>query len=89
MRQRRKQETIKLRAGALDSRLLTVAQIEFLAALPSREVLLAQVAGTLNAPIAAYVRLLNQLIVRLLYVLKEIENEKTINFLTFGECDGI
>lgn len=67
---------LKLRAGTLDSRVISVEQIEFLAALPSREVLLAQVCGTLNAPVQQFVGLLNQLVVRLLYVLQEIEKKK-------------
>ena len=56
---------------------ISAEQIEFLAELPSREVLLAQLCGTLNAPIQQTVSLLNQLIVRLLYVLKEIEKKET------------
>jgi large subunit ribosomal protein L10 len=69
-------ESLKLRAGSLDARFITQQQIEFLAALPSREVLLAQLAGTLNAPIRNYVSLLNQLITRLVVVLKAIEEKK-------------
>ncbi len=70
-------EMLKFKAGALDTRLITVQQIEFLASLPSKEVMLARLAGTLQAPIASYVRLLNQLIVRLLWVLKEIEKKQS------------
>lgn len=72
----RELETLKLKAGTLDSRLITIKEIEFLASLPSREVMLARVCGTLQAPIAAYVRILNQLVVQLLWVLKEIEKKK-------------
>jgi large subunit ribosomal protein L10 len=72
----KEQENLKLRAGSLDARFITSQQIEFLAALPSREVLLAQLCGTLNGPIRNYVSLLNQLIVRLLLVLKAIEKTK-------------
>jgi len=72
----KKQAHLKLRAGALDARVISAEQIEFLAALPSREVLLAQLCGTLNAPLQQTVSLLNQLIVRLLYVVQEIERKK-------------
>ena len=41
-----------------------------------RNVLLAQVVGTIQAPISSFVRILNLLIVRLLYVLKRIEEKK-------------
>lgn len=72
----KKQAHLKLRAGALDARVISAEQIEFLAALPSREVLLAQLCGTLNAPAQQLASLLNQLVVRLLYVLQEIEKKK-------------
>lgn len=72
----KKQTHLKLKAGALDARVISVEDIEFLAALPSREILLAQLCGTLNAPIQQTASLLNQLIARLLYVLNEIEKKK-------------
>lgn len=72
----KKQTHLKLKAGTLDARVISAEDIEFLAELPSREVLLAQVCGTLNAPIQQTASLLNQLIARLLYVLNEIEKKK-------------
>jgi large subunit ribosomal protein L10 len=69
-------ESLKLIAGFFEARVLSKQDIEYLASLPSREILLAQVVGTMQAPIASFVRLLNLLIVRLLYVLKKIEEEK-------------
>lgn len=72
----KKQAHLKLSAGALDNRVITAQQIEFLAELPSREVLLAQLCGTLLAPIQQTASLLNQLIARLLYVMNEIEKKK-------------
>lgn len=68
---------LKLMGGTLDSQVITSAQIVYLANLPSREVLLAKLCGTLNAPIANYVILLNQLITRFVRVLKEIERTKS------------
>jgi large subunit ribosomal protein L10 len=70
-------ERLKIIIGALNKKVITKAQIESLAALPPREVLLAQVCGTLNAPIVGFVSLLNQLVVRLLWVLKKIEEKKS------------
>lgn len=67
---------LKIKAGAFDAHLVSAEQIEFLAELPSREVLLAQLCGTLNAPIQQTASLLNQLVARLLYALKELENKK-------------
>lgn len=69
-------DKFKLLGGSLDSKVLNGKQVEHLAKLPSKEILLAQVCGTLQAPIRAYVNILNQLIVRLLWVLKKIEEKK-------------
>jgi large subunit ribosomal protein L10 len=62
--------------GTLDAKLISPLQIEHLANLPSKEVLLAQLCGTMNAPIASYVRVLNELAARFVRVLKQIENTK-------------
>lgn len=64
-------ERFTIVAGSLNYKMISKEQIERLALLPAREVLLAQVCGTLNAPIASYIRILNQLILRLLWVLKQ------------------
>ena len=71
-----KGKMLVLMGGALDAKVISSAQIEHLAKLPSREVLLGMVCGAMKAPITNYVWLLNQLIVRLLMVLKQIENTK-------------
>ena len=71
----KQQEQLQLKVGTLDAQVITVEQIEFLASLPAKEVLLAQLCGALNAPIVNLVRLFNQLIIRLLWVLKEIEKK--------------
>ena len=62
--------------GSLDARLLSKNDIIRIASLPSKEVLIAQVCATLNAPIADFTRVLHMLVARLLYVLKKIEEQK-------------
>lgn len=69
-------EALKLLAGFFEARVLSQQEVEYLASLPARDVLLAQVVGTMQAPIASFVRLMNLLIVRLLFVLKAIEEAK-------------
>jgi len=69
-------ETVKVVSGFYETQVLSKEQVEYFAALPSREVLLGQVLGTLQAPVAQFVRLLNLLIVRLLYVLQRIAEQK-------------
>lgn len=51
-----------VRRGMMDGQLLSLADIEDLASLPSREQLIAQLAGTLQAPIARLLGLLNNLL---------------------------
>lgn len=71
-----KNETISLLAGFFEKSMLSAEQVKQLAMLPSREILLSQVVGTMQAPIAQFVRLLHMLVARLLYVLKRIEEQK-------------
>lgn len=69
-------EKLKIKAGTLDKKIIDKSQVEVLATLPSREVLLAHLLGTLNAPITGYVTVLNQLIVKLLWALKQVAEKK-------------
>ncbi|MEI8072866.1 MAG: 50S ribosomal protein L10 [Candidatus Saccharibacteria bacterium] len=65
--------------GAIDGdgRILTKEEVTALAKLPSREQLLAQVVGTLAAPISGFARVLNGNITGLVYALKALENKKS------------
>jgi len=67
---------LKLVVGCLDSHVINQNDIVRIANLPSREVLLAQVCGGIKAPITGFVSVLNVLLVRVLWVLKEIELQK-------------
>lgn len=64
--------------GAIDEdgRVLTSEEVTALAKLPSREQLLAQVVGTIAAPLSGFVRVLNGNLSGLVYVLKAIEEQK-------------
>ena len=53
-------ERFKVRGGVLQGKPLTAVEISALAALPSREVLLAQLLGLLQAPATHLARLLNE-----------------------------
>ena len=72
----KKGKILVLKGGTLDAKLISREQIEYLASLPTREVLLAKLCSTLNAPLVNYIRLFNQLIVRFLTALKQIEKTK-------------
>lgn len=69
-------QNLQVISGLFESKILSNQEIIALASLPSREVLLSMLAGTMNAPITRFVMLLNLLIVRLLYVLQQINEKK-------------
>jgi large subunit ribosomal protein L10 len=63
-------------AGIVEKKLLDKQGVEFVALLPSREVLLSQLAGVLKSPTTQLASVLNQLIIRLLLVLKAVGQKK-------------
>ncbi len=69
-------EALQLVVGRLDGSLIDKQAISRMALLPSREVLLAKLCGTLNAPISRLAFVLNMQIVQLLLVLKQIIDKK-------------
>jgi large subunit ribosomal protein L10 len=66
----------ELKAGALDGKLLSVDDIKALSELPSREVLLAKVLGSLNAPASNFVGVLAAIPRSLVQVLAAIQDQK-------------
>jgi len=64
--------------GAIDEsgKTLSREDVMALAKLPSREVLTAQVVGTIAAPLSGFVRVLNGNITQLLYALNAIQDKK-------------
>ena len=72
----RTSKLFRLRHGSLQGKLLPAAKVEELAKLPSREVLLGQVLGTMNAVPTNFVSLFANMIRPLLYALKAIEEKK-------------
>ena len=65
-----------IRHGSLHGKALSAAEVESLAKLPSREVLLAQLLGTMNAVPTGFVSLLANVPRGLLNVLKALETKK-------------
>lgn len=61
--------TLPIRGAVLGQRVLQTAEVQGLASLPSREVLLAQFMGGLNAPVAGLVTVLNALLAGFVRVL--------------------
>ena len=67
----------EIKAGVLEGKVVDVAAVNALASLPSREVLVAKVLGSMNAPITGFVTALSGNIRNLLYVLNAIGEKKS------------
>jgi len=70
------QATFKLKAGVLTGKAITVPDIQALADLPSREVLLAKLLGTIQAPVANFVGVLAAVPGSFVRALDAIKNQK-------------
>ncbi|MDD3520521.1 MAG: 50S ribosomal protein L10 [Actinomycetota bacterium] len=71
-------DILKIKAGIIDGKLISSEDVDKLASLPSREVLLAQIASGLLSPIFALVNLLNNLPQKLVMTLAAIKKEKEL-----------
>ena len=69
-------QPLKIKAGVLDKKALNAAEVAAIADLPSREVLLAQVLATMNAPVQNCVSLLANIPRSFLNVLNAIKDNK-------------
>ncbi len=65
-----------VKGGCLNNSILTAADVEALATLPAREVLLSQVVGTVAAPMTQLVGVMASKVRSLLYVLRAVEEKK-------------
>ena len=66
-----------VKMAVLDGAVITAADVEKLAGLPSREILLGKFLGTLAAPMTQLVGVLQQKVASILYVLKAVEEKKS------------
>lgn len=69
-------EKFTIIVGLLEDRIIEKSKIEYLATLPSKDVLRVQVCRAIQAPITNFVNVLNQLMVKLVLVLKQISEKK-------------
>ena len=69
-------EALQLIVGRLDDALIDSTGIVRIASLPSKEVQLAILAGTLKAPITSFVVVLKMTLMQLLFALKSIADKK-------------
>lgn len=69
-------DSFKILGGVLDGAYVSAAQVTALAAIPSREVLLAKLLGTLNAPVTNFVGVLAAVPRSFVVALSEISKKK-------------
>lgn len=72
----KEKESIKMLAGVLEGALVDEAQVKRLADLPSKEQLLGQLVGTLNAPVSGFVNVLAGNLRGLVTALKAVQEKK-------------
>ncbi|MBU1061095.1 MAG: 50S ribosomal protein L10 [Candidatus Omnitrophica bacterium] len=69
-------ERLSIRGGAMDGAVLSKEDISRLASLPSKEVLLGQLANVLNAPIQGLAGALSAILCKILYALNAVKDKK-------------
>ena len=67
---------LKIKAGAMSGKLMSLAQIQALAVLPGREQLLAQLLGTMQAPVRKFVQTLNEVPAKFVRALAAVRDAK-------------
>ena len=71
-----KSDAITVKAGLVEGKVIDKAGVEALASLPSREVLLAKLLGSMQAPVSGVVNVLQGNIRNVVYVLDAIREQK-------------
>jgi len=69
-------ELPKVKGGRLGERALSAGDVAEIALIPSREVMLGRLVGTVAAPVSQLAGVLKQKVLSLLYVLKAVEDQK-------------
>ena len=72
----REHEKPTIKAGLVEGRMITPAQVKQLGALPSRPELLAQVGGALQAPLAGFVGALHGLLYMMVGALEALQTQR-------------
>lgn len=69
-------EAIKVKVGMIDGKMIPAKEMKNLAKLPSREVLLAQVVGGMQAPLTGFASALQGLLRNFVYCLDQVREQK-------------
>lgn len=71
-----KEDIPEILFGILDGKVISANQVKQLSKIPPKEVLVAQLAGTLKAPITKLASTLNTIILKLLWALQAVKDKK-------------
>ena len=69
-------EKLVIKAGAMPNSVISAKEVKALASMPSREQLIAQLLGTMQAPVAQFVRTLNEVPARFVRTLAAVRDQK-------------
>lgn len=69
-------KALKVKMGVLDGKVISAEEIKALAALPPKEVLIAKMLGSMNAPITGFVNVLQGTIRNVVYALEAVRKQK-------------
>jgi len=72
----RDHKAMSVKAGVMDGRILSAAQVESLSKVPPREVLLSQMIGSLQSPISGFVGTLSGIISNFVFTLQAIADKQ-------------
>lgn len=72
----RSHERLQIKVGVMEGKLLSPAEIDALAKLPSREELLARLIGTMQAPVTKFVQTLNEVPARFVRTVAAVRDSK-------------
>ncbi|HOX61089.1 MAG TPA: 50S ribosomal protein L10 [Candidatus Magasanikbacteria bacterium] len=72
----KKHESVKFFGGILEGKFIAASEVDALAKLPSKQQLLAQLVGTLNAPVSGFVNVLAGNLRGLVNVLNSVKDQK-------------
>ena len=69
-------EKFKIKGAVIDGKLVPATKVKELASLPSKEALLAQVVGTMKAPITGFVMVLGGVLRKFIYAINAVKEKK-------------
>ena len=72
----RTNDKLVIKAGAMPNAVITAKEVKALASMPSREQLIARLLGTMQAPVAQFVRTLNEVPSRFVRALAAVRDQK-------------